>query len=86
MYRKMIGSEVRRTTDQWNPLKIAFGKPHEADFPAALMALSWRERGLVMRDIWRFLLLYKEFNWGRQIGELAFRRLFGAGYPVQRWL
>ena len=35
----MIASEVRRTTDQWNPLKIAFGRPHEADFPAALMQL-----------------------------------------------
>ena len=86
MYRRMIASEVRRTTDQWNPLKIAFGRPHEADFPAALLALSWRERRLVVRDIWRFLLLYKEFNWGRQIGALALQRLVGNGYPMQRWL
>ena len=86
LYRRMITSEVRRTTDQWNPLKIAFGRPHEADFPAALMQLSWRERALVVRDIWRFLLLYKEFKWGRQIGALALRRLFSAGYPMQRWL
>lgn len=86
MYRRMIASEVRRTTDQWNPLKIAFGKPHEADFPAALMQLSWRERRLVLRDIWRFLLLYKEFNWGRQIGALALQRLVSNGYPMQRWL
>ena len=86
MYRGMIASEVRRTTDQWNPLRIAFGKPHEADFPAALMKLSWRERGLVLRDIWRFLLLYKEFKWGRQIGALALQRLFSPGYPMQRWL
>ena len=85
-YRALIASEVRRTTDQWNPLKIAFGRPHEADFPAALMKLSWRERGLVMRDIWRFLLLYKEFKWGRQIGALALQRLVSAGYPAQRWL
>jgi flavin-dependent dehydrogenase len=86
MYRKMIASEVRRTTDQWNPLKIAFGKPHEADFPAALMKLSWRERGLVLRDMWNFLLLYKEFKWGRQIAALAGQRLFSAGYSAQRWL
>ena len=86
MYRKMIGSEVRRTTDQWNPLKIAFGKPHEADFPAALMKLSWRERGLVLRDMWNFLLLYKEFKWGRQIAALAGQRLVSAGYSAQRWL
>ena len=86
MYRKMIASEVRRTTDQWNPLKIAFGKPHEADFPAALMKLSWRERGLVLRDMWNFLLLYKEFKWGRQIAALAGQRLFATGYSAQRWL
>lgn len=86
LYRRMIASEVRRTTDQWNPLKIAFDKPHEADFPAALLQLSWRERRLVLRDIWRFLVLYKEFNWGRQIGALALARLFSRGYPMQRWL
>ena len=86
MYRKMIASEVRRTTDQWNPLKIAFGKPHEADFPAALMKLSWRERALVLRDMWNFLLLYKEFKWGRQIAALAGQRLFATGYSAQRWL
>ena len=86
MYRKMVASEVRRTTDQWNPLKIAFGKPHEADFPAALMKLSWRERGLVLRDMWNFLLLYKEFKWGRQIAALAGQRLFATGYSAQRWL
>jgi len=86
VYRRMVASEVRRTTDQWNPLKIAFGTPHEADFRAALMQLSWRERGLVLRDIWRFLLLYKEFKWGRQIALAAVQRLAGPGYPMQRWL
>ena len=86
MYRKMIASEVRRTTDQWNPFKIAFDRPHEADFPAALMRLSWRERRLVVRDLWRFILLYKEFNWGRQIAAAGMQRLFGDGYPMHRWL
>jgi menaquinone-9 beta-reductase len=86
LYRSMIASEVRRTTDQWNPLKIAFGKPHEADFPAALMKLSWRERALVLRDIWRFVLLYKEFKWGRQIALAAAQRLAAPGYPGARWL
>jgi flavin-dependent dehydrogenase len=86
VYRRMVASEVHRTTDQWNPLKIAFGRPHEADFPAALMRLSWRERRLVLRDLWRFVLLYKEFNWGRHIALAAVQRLLGPGYPMQRWL
>ena len=86
MYRRMIGSEVRRTSDQWNPLKIAFDRPHEADFPAALMALGWRDRAKVLRDMWRFVVLYKEFKWGRQIARAALQRPFLGGYPMQRWL
>jgi flavin-dependent dehydrogenase len=82
-YRRMIASEVRRTTDQWNPLKIALGRPHEADFPAALTRLSWRERRLVARDIWRFLLLYKEFKWGRLIVRAALDRLLLGMYPIR---
>jgi flavin-dependent dehydrogenase len=86
LYRRMVASEVRRTTDQWNPLKIAFGRPHEADFPAALGQLSWRERRLVVRDLWRFIVLYKEFKWGRQIALAAVQRLLAPGYPMHRWL
>jgi flavin-dependent dehydrogenase len=86
LYRRMVASEVRRTTDQWNPLKIAFGRPHEADFPAALGRLSWRERRLVLRDLWRFIVLYKEFKWGRQIARAAVQRLLAPGYPMHRWL
>jgi flavin-dependent dehydrogenase len=86
MYRQMIASEVRRTSDQWNPLKIAFDRPHEADFPAALMALSWRDRAKVLRDIWRFIVLYKEFKWGRQILRSALERQLLGDYSKQRWL
>lgn len=85
MYRRMIASEVRRTTDQWNPRKIVFGRPHEADFLEALMKLSCRERRLVVRDMWRFVLLYQEFRWGRLIMKAA-QRLAMAGYPGRRWL
>ena len=86
MYRSMIASEVRRTTDQWNPLKIAFGCPHEADFPAALMALGWRDRARVLRDMWNFVVLYKEFKWGRQIMRAAMQRPLLGGYSMRRWL
>ena len=86
MYRRMIASEVRRCSDQWNPLKIAFDKPHEADFPAALMALSWSDRAKVMRDMWRFIVLFKEFKWGRQIARAAMQRPMIGGYPAERWL
>ncbi|GMR17635.1 MAG: geranylgeranyl diphosphate reductase [Gammaproteobacteria bacterium] len=86
IYRNMIRSEVRRTTDQWNPLMIAFAKPHEADFPGALMELPWRQRLKVMRDLWRFVVLYKEFKWGRKIAARSLERLFYGTYPDHRWL
>ncbi len=86
MYRRMIASEVRRTTDQWNPLKIAFDRPHEADFPAALMALEWRDRARVLRDMWNFIVLYKEFKWGRLLIQNALQRPFLGGYSPKPWL
>jgi flavin-dependent dehydrogenase len=86
MYRRMIASEVRRTSDQWNPLKIAFDRPHEADFPAALMELGWRDRARVLRDMWNFVVLYKEFKWGRQIMRAALQRPLIGGYSMRRWL
>lgn len=86
VYRHMIASEVRRTTDQWNPLMIAFGRPHEADFPAALMNLPMRDRIKVLKDLWGFLLLYKEFRWGRQIARASLERLIHGKYLSQRWL
>ena len=85
MYRSMIASEVQRTTDQWNPLKIAFDRPHEADFPAALMALGWRDRAQVLRDMWRFVVLYKEFKWGREIFRAAMRRMLIGNYSMRHW-
>ena len=84
-YKSMIVSEIHHTTDQWNPLMIAFGRPHEADFPAALMALSLPDRIKVIKDIWNFLLLYKEFKWGRQIARASLERLFQGTYSSQRW-
>jgi len=86
LYRRNIASEVRRTTDQWNPLMIAFKKPHEADFPKALMELSMRERMLVLRDIWKFLVLYKEFKWGRQITLASMQRLLLGDYSQKNWM
>jgi len=85
LYRDMVSTEVRRTTDQWNPLKIAFARPHEADFPAALMALPLKDRIKVLRDMWRFVCLYKEFKWGREIMRESIARIKHGRYPDTRW-
>lgn len=86
MYRNMIASEVRRTTDQWNPFRIVFGLPHEADFRAALMKLSVKDRMRVLRDIWSFLKLYKEFRWGRQMLAAGLDRMINGRYSRKKWL
>ena len=85
-YRQMIASEVKRTTDQWNPLMIAFGKPHEADFPEALMKLPMKERILLLRDTWNFVVLYKEFKWGRKIMRESIERMIKGKYVDRRGL
>lgn len=85
-YRPMIASEIRRTTDQWNPLMVIFGKPHEADFPRALMALPMKDRIKVVKDLWNFIVLYKEFKWGRRIARASLERLLYGKYSERRWL
>lgn len=85
-YRKMIASEVRRCSDQWNPLQILFGRPHEADWKAGLLDLPWRERATVLRETWQFLSLYSKFNWGRQILGQALDRQRRGEYDARRWI
>ena len=45
-----------------------------------------RPTALVLRDMWRFVVLYKEFNWGRQIASAALQRPLLNGYSVRKWL
>ncbi len=86
VYRELIASEVKRCTDQWNPLQILFGNPHEADFKAEFGKLSRREKAAVIRDLVNFLKIYAPFKWGRQIlAQTAIRTILGA-YPSGRWL
>ena len=86
VYRELIASEVRRCTDQWNPLQIIFGNPHEADFKAEFGKLSRREKITVIRDLVNFLKIYAPFKWGRQIlAQTAIRTILG-DYSSGRWL
>ena len=84
-YRGMIASEVRRCSDQWNPLMIAFRQPHEADFKAALAQLPRREQLGMVKEMLSFMRLYAKLKWGRQIVGQAVSRMFRGGYPSERW-
>ena len=43
-------------------------------------------RPTALRDMWRFVVLYKEFKWGRQIANAALQRPLLNGYAVRKWL
>jgi flavin-dependent dehydrogenase len=84
-YRRMIASEVRRCSDQWNPLMIAFGSPHEADFKSALRKLPRRDQATLMKEVLSFIRIYGKFKWGRQILGQSIGRLVRGGYTASRW-
>jgi flavin-dependent dehydrogenase len=86
IYRSLIASEVKRCTDQWNPIQIIFGNPHEADFKASFRKLSRKEKITVMRDLVNFLKIYAPYKWGRQILGQAVLRMIRGDYPAKRWL
>lgn len=86
VYRHMIASEVLRCSDQWNPIKIIFGRPHEADFRSALSRLKGRDKRKVIMEIFRFLYPWGEYNWGRQILMQSLLRLLRGYYSPSRWL
>jgi len=86
IYRSMISSEVRRCSDQWNPLKILFGRPHEADFRGELKKHKPADRLAIIRDVFSFMRLYSPLNWGRQIFWQAICRQFFGHYSPSRWL
>jgi len=86
VYRKLISSEVRRCTDQWNPLQIIFGNPHEADFKTAFGNLSRKEKITVIGDLFEFLKIYAPYKWGRQIIHQSVIRAIQGKYPSNRWL
>ncbi|MFC1820834.1 NAD(P)/FAD-dependent oxidoreductase [Thermodesulfobacteriota bacterium] len=86
IYRTMISSEVRRCTDQWNPIKIAFARPHEADFRSALKQHRFRDRLRIIGEIIRFIRIYSPFGWGHRILRQSIYRLFHSRYSSSSWL
>jgi len=85
VYRGFVASEVRHCSDQWNPLRILFGRPHEADFWAALRRLGIGDRARVVAEVVNFVRLYSKFRWGRQIMGQALDRMLRGGYDPRRW-
>ena len=43
-------------------------------------------RPTAMRNMWRFVVLYKAFKWGRQFANAALQRPLLNGSSVRKWL
>ena len=86
VYRAMIASEVRNCSDQWNPLKIIFNRPHEAEFRGVFKKLSSGDQVKMVWKLILFIRIYGCFKWGRQIIQQTIYRLFNEGYSSGRWL
>ena len=44
-----------RTVDQWNPLKVVFDMPHEADLKAAIMKFPLADRGYMVKEMLAYM-------------------------------
>jgi flavin-dependent dehydrogenase len=86
VYRTLIASEVQRCTDQWNPLKILFAQPHEADFLTPFRRMRFIDQVHMVRELLSFMTIYGRFNWGRQMLAQAWTRLMRGEYTTSRWL
>lgn len=79
-YVERIQSEQRRTVDQWNPLKIAFSHPHEADAKKALFSRPLSETGYMAGELIKFCKQFHGLGWGVPIMKAAAKRLFTGRY------
>src|SRR4029077_2860000 len=63
IYDELIQSERKRTVDQWNPLKILFDNPHEADLKAAIMKRPLSDRVYMVRQMLAYMGQYRGYGW-----------------------
>ena len=75
-----------RTVDQWNPLKVVFDMPHEADLKAAIMKFPLADRGYMVKEMLAYMGQFRGFGWVAPILSAAARRLFLGGTDSARLL
>ena len=80
LYDTLIQSERQRTVDQWNPLKILFDNPHEADLKAAIRKLPLSDRTYMVKEMLAYLGQFRGYNWVKPIVKSTARRLFLGRY------
>jgi flavin-dependent dehydrogenase len=80
IYDDLIQSERKRTVDQWNPLKILFDNPHEADLKAAIMKFPLSDRAYMVREMLAYIGQFRGYSWVKPILMASVKRLFLGRY------
>src|SRR4029077_16941360 len=80
VYDDLIQSERARTVDQWNPLKILFEMPHEADLKAAIMKRPLADRAYMLKEMLAYIGQFRGQGWVVPILSATARRLFLGRY------
>jgi len=80
VYDHLVQSERTRTVDQWNPLKIVFDMPHEADLKAAIVKFPLADRAYMVKEMLGYIGQFRGYRWVAPILSAAARRLFLGRY------
>jgi len=80
VYDDLIQSERKRTVDQWNPVKILFDNPHEADLKAAIMKFPLSDRVYMIKEMLAYVGQFRGYKWVKPIMSAAAKRLFLGRY------
>jgi flavin-dependent dehydrogenase len=80
LYDDLIQSERKRTVDQWNPLKILFDNPHEADLKGAIWKHPLKDRLYMVEQMLAFIGQYRGYSWLAPIAKATLKRLFLGRY------
>ncbi len=75
IYDDLVQSERRRTVDQWNPLKILFENPHEADLKAAILKRPLTDRAYMVKEMLAYIGQFRGYSWLAPIMTAAAKRL-----------
>jgi flavin-dependent dehydrogenase len=80
VYDHLIQSERTRTVDQWNPLKIGFSNPHEADLKAAMGSFPLKDRAYMLKEMLAYIGQFRGLRWSAPILAASARRLLLGRY------
>jgi flavin-dependent dehydrogenase len=84
--RERITPLVTMCTDRWNPTRLLFGSPHDADIRAAFGSLEEDAQHAVGNELLRYIRPLRRYGWGWRLVLQGLFRVFLGRYPSGGWL